>query len=43
MRREVQSLLAQEHEAGRLMEESAASAATQKLAVTRGTRLGRTK
>ena len=40
LRREVQSLLAQEHEAERLMEKPAAGAATQKVAVTRGTRLG---
>jgi serine/threonine-protein kinase len=40
LRREVQSLLGYEHEAERLMERPAASAATQKLAVVRGTRLG---
>ena len=40
LRREVQSLLAEETEARRLMEQPAASAATQKLAVVRGTRLG---
>jgi serine/threonine-protein kinase len=40
LRREVQSLLAVERDAERLMEEPAASAATQKLAVVRGTRLG---
>jgi hypothetical protein len=40
LRREVESLLAQEAEAERLMEQPAASAATQKLAVVRGTRLG---
>jgi serine/threonine protein kinase/sugar lactone lactonase YvrE len=40
LRREVGSLLAQERDAERLMEEPAAGAATQKLAVTRGTRLG---
>jgi hypothetical protein len=38
--REVLSLLAQEKDAERLMEQPAASAATQKLAVTLGTRLG---
>ncbi len=40
LRREVQSLLNHEREAERLMERPAATAATQKLAVTRGTRLG---
>jgi serine/threonine protein kinase len=40
LRREVQSLLGHEREAERLMEQPAASAATQKLAVVRGTRLG---
>jgi WD40 repeat protein len=40
LRREVQSLLGYEREAERLMERPAASAATQKLAVVRGTRLG---
>ena len=40
LRREVLSLLAHEAEAERLMEQPAASAATQKLAVVRGTRLG---
>ena len=39
-RHEVRSLLNYEREADRLMERPAASAATQKLAVTRGTRLG---
>ena len=38
--REVESLLAEERAAERLMEEPAAGAATQKVAVTRGTRLG---
>ena len=38
--REVQSLLAEERSAERLMEEPAAGAATQKVAVNRGTRLG---
>ena len=40
LRREVESLLAEEREAERLMEESAAGAVTQRLAVVRGTRLG---
>jgi serine/threonine protein kinase len=40
LRREVLSLLAHEAEAEPLMEEPAAGAATQKLAVVRGTRLG---
>ncbi len=40
LQREVESLLAQEHEAERLMEEPAAGAATQKVAITRGTRVG---
>jgi eukaryotic-like serine/threonine-protein kinase len=40
LRREVESLLAEEGVAERLMEEPAAGAATQKLAVVRGTRLG---
>jgi hypothetical protein len=40
LRHEVQSLLAAERDAERLMEEPALGAATQKLAVTRGTRLG---
>jgi len=40
LRREVQSLLAHEPEAERLMEEPALGAATPKLAVVRGTRLG---
>jgi hypothetical protein len=40
LRREVESRLAQESEAERLMEEPAAGAAAQKLAVTPGTRLG---
>ena len=40
LRREVESLLAEERSAERLMEEPAAGAATQKVAVTRGTRLG---
>ena len=40
MRREVLSLLAEERSAERLMEVPAAGAGTQKVAVTRGTRLG---
>ncbi len=40
LRREVQSLLGYERDAERLLEQPAASAATQKLAVVRGTRLG---
>ena len=40
LRREVHSLLGYEREAERLMEGPAATAATQKLAVTRGMRLG---
>jgi hypothetical protein len=40
LRHEVLSLLAQEKDAEQLMEEPAAGAATQKLAVARGTRLG---
>jgi len=40
LRREVESLLGYEREADRLMEQPASSAATQKLAVVRGTRLG---
>ena len=40
LRREVQSLLKHEREAERLMEEPALGAATQKLAVVRGRRLG---
>jgi eukaryotic-like serine/threonine-protein kinase len=40
LRWEVQSLLANEAEAERLLEQPVASAATQKLAVVRGTRLG---
>jgi len=40
LRREVESLLAEESEAERLMEQPAVSAATQRLAVVRGTRLG---
>ena len=40
LRREVLSLLAHEAEAERLMEQPAVSAATQKIAVVRGTRLG---
>jgi len=40
LRREVQSLLGHQQEAERLMEQPAASAATQGLAVVRGTRLG---
>jgi serine/threonine protein kinase len=40
LRREVLSLLGHEREAERLMERPAASAATQKLAAVRGTRLG---
>ena len=40
LRREVQSLLGHEREAERLMEQPAPSAATQRLAVVRGTRLG---
>jgi serine/threonine protein kinase/WD40 repeat protein len=40
LRREVRSLLAHEREAERLMEEPAMGAATQRLAVVRGTRLG---
>ena len=40
LRREVLSLLAEERSAERLMEQPAAGAATERLAVTRGTRLG---
>ena len=40
LRNEIRSLLNYEQEADRLMERPAASAATQKLAVVRGTRLG---
>ncbi len=40
LRREVLSLLAEERSAERLMEQPAAGAATQRLAITRGTRLG---
>jgi len=40
LRREVESLLGYEQEAGRLMEQPAPTAATQRLAVVRGARLG---